>query len=142
VCSPTTRPYIFINVNEDENVPRPSRVLARLGAGIALTAEALAAAVVGGAYVVFGLASESAHTAFSLSVAALALALALGLGAATWGVWHGRRWAASLSVTWQVIQGAVGVYVFSEHPFVGLTVIALAALAIAGTLRSSGARAG
>lgn len=115
--------------------------LARLAAGFALTLESLASAIAGGAYVVFGLAGQDANTAFSLSVAALAFAFAVALGAAGWGVWHGRRWAASLSLTWQVIQAAVGVYVFSARPYVGLGLIAVAVVAAAGTLRSSKPRA-
>lgn len=128
---------MLINVIEPENVPPSDPVLARLGAGAALALEALAAAIAGGAYIVFGLAAESAHRAFSLSVAALAFALALALGAAAWGLWHRRRWAASLSLTWQVIQAAVGVYVFSTHPAAALALIVIAVIAAAGTLRSS-----
>jgi uncharacterized membrane protein YoaK (UPF0700 family) len=96
------------------------------------------AALVAGAtvYLVYAIAGDSADRAFPLSLAALALVLAVAVGAAARGVWRERRWASSLSITWQVMQAAIGISAFVSRPTVGVVVIAVSLAALVVTMRA------
>lgn len=133
----------------------PGPLAARLIAAMVLGIETLALVIAGSAYVVYGMAlsgsdatagsagsaaadgAASGDQGFAFAIAAFALGSAIALAFAAWGVFHARRWAVSLAITWQVLQAAVGAYAVTLQPVAGAVVIGLALLGGAAAMRST-----
>lgn len=81
-------------------------------------------------YVVLGIAGDDAGAA-SFALAGMAALACAALVALTRGLWHGRRWAVSPAITWQVLQGFVGAYFLTaSQPLVGTVALVSAAVAL------------
>ncbi|MFV0285367.1 MAG: hypothetical protein ACK5IM_03125 [Demequina sp.] len=87
-------------------------------------------AVAAVAYAIHGVAGSS-DVELSFALAAMVAVLAVPLGAAGRAVAKGKRWGRSYGLMWQVLQVAVGWYVMSASPLLGIGVMALAIAAAA-----------
>ncbi len=83
------------------------------------------------AQVVLGRAEYTGQT---LATALFAWLLALLLGLSGRALWRFRRWGRGPVVTWQLLQGVVGVAQLDVAPVLGGLVVALALVALVGLL--------
>lgn len=114
----------------------PSRLRPRLlvVALLVVHLEVLALVAAGGflgAEVVLGRAESAGPT---LATAAFAWVLALLLGLSSRALWRFKRWGRGPVVTWQLLQGAVGVAQFAAAPVLGVVFVVSALVALVGLL--------
>ena len=84
-------------------------------------------------YVALGVIGDGSARELSLALAVMAAAAGVGLGYLARGLWGARRWAVSPSLTWQVLQGFVGVYAIGAgYAVLGVIAVALAVLGAVG----------
>jgi hypothetical protein len=73
----------------------------------------------------------------TLAVAGFLAGLGCLLAAAGRALARGRRWGRGPALTWQLLQGAIGVTQVPTSPAVGAALVATAALVVAGLLAPS-----
>lgn len=125
-CLTTT--FATVNAVKADFAPRGAD---RVVAAAVLAIESGLAVIGTALFVVAALSTNSGGAGMLLGLALLAGLAAAGLFFLARGLWQGRRWAVSPSITWQVLQGVVAAAsISSARPLLGVIALAIAAIGL------------